>query len=255
MLVYRPFLTAPYPTDREKKQTADLAIRTCIEAARVTLTITVNLAREQAERDKSHFHTLLHPHHLIYMAVSILFLVPLVRDRQKLLPGGIYHNYKPETDAKLTELANKAVKALVQGTNQYSPARRWAVILEELQEEAVRQLHNDKAPSNEQTNETRAGGLEALDEQLLEDALRAHWEADIAREALGGRTDNSSTPASPVPGLVPRLWGRWKTTDWLDLDAAVSGIVFALDVKLSPVLGLWPNFCLREGDLPIAPEP
>lgn len=121
MLVYRPFLTAPYPTDREKKQTADLAIRTCIEAARVTLTITVNLAREQAERDKSHFHTLLHPHHLIYMAVSILFLVPLVRDRQKLLPGGIHHNYKPETDAKLTELANKAVKALSKALTNTHP--------------------------------------------------------------------------------------------------------------------------------------
>jgi hypothetical protein len=194
MLVYRPFLTAPYPTDREKKQTTDPAIRTCIEAARVT----VNLAREQAEQDKSHFHTLLHPHHLTYTAASILFLVPHVRDRQKSVGGGVHHNYRPETDLKLTELANKAVKALVQGTNQYSPARRWAVILEELQEEAARQIPQDTAPGNGQNNETRGGDLNALDEQLLEYALRAHWEADIAREAMGGQ------PSTAAPRQVPR---------------------------------------------------
>ncbi|KAH6622706.1 fungal-specific transcription factor domain-containing protein [Chaetomium tenue] len=236
MLVYRPFLTTAYPTDREKQQTTDFAIRTCIEAARATLTIAVNLAREQAERDKSHFHTLLHPHHLTYIAASILFLVPYVRDRQRASGSRTHPNYRPETDAKLAELANKAVKALVQGTNQYSPARRWAVILEELQEEVARQLSQDRAPSNEQTNETRGGDLDALDEQLLEDALRAHWEADIAREAAGDQPVNNGTPASPAPALVTRLWDKWKTTDWLDFDSAVGDVAFALDIKLTLLL-------------------
>jgi hypothetical protein len=222
ILVYHPFMTAPYPVDRDKKPIADFAIRTCIEAARATLAMTVNLAREQAERDKSHFHTLLYPHHLMYVAASVTLLIPRVRERQRLYGGGC-QNHRHETDVRLYELAQKAIKALVEAPGEHSPARKWAVILEEMQEEAARQGPSDKEQGPpEQPREGSQDAIGSPDEQILEDALHAHWEADIAREALMNRGGYSDTPANGGPAIVARLWDKWKTTDWLDLDSAVS---------------------------------
>ena len=155
----------------------------------------------------------------------------------------------------MTEAADKAVKALVEGTYEYSPARKWAVILDELRDEAARQvpMHHDQGAEHvnhedhgtEQVNVSRENNLESPDEQLLEDALRAHWEADLARDAQLDRSASSETPAEPTPAIVPRFWDKWKPTDWLDLDSAVSPVVpcfFAL--KLTWFLGLWPDFRL-----------
>ncbi|KAK4102506.1 hypothetical protein N658DRAFT_423585 [Parathielavia hyrcaniae] len=222
ILVYRLFLTAPYPADREAKQTADFAIRTCLEAVRTTLAMTVNLAREQAKRDKSHFHTLVYAHHLMYISASITNLIPRIRERQRLFGGGCA-NHRDESDVQLSELAQKVIKAFRESTSVYSPARTWAVILDEMREEATRQ---GPTPDREQDAEGYKDGpqddLDSADERILEDALRAHWEADIAREALMGRSRNSDTPAEAAPTIVARLWDKWKTTDWLDLDSAVS---------------------------------
>jgi hypothetical protein len=239
ILVYRPFLTAAYPSDREKKRVADMAIRNCVEAARALLAATVNLAREQSARDKSHFHTILYAHHVTYSAAAVVFVLPHTRERQKLLAGGA-HNHKPESDAKLFELAQKAIKALVDDTNRYSPARRWAVILEELRDEAARQVPKDPQGSEADGN----GDLESPDEQLLEDILRAHWAAGVAPRVSVG--NNDATAAEPVPAIVPRLWDKWKTTDWLDLDSAVSFMVliffvYGLTVRSA---GFWSNFRL-----------
>lgn len=219
ILAYRPFMTAAYPEDRAKKQTADFAIRACINAARAALSMTAYLAREQVEHEKSHFHTLLHAHHLTYVATSVILLIPHIRDRQKLLGAGSYsHNLET---TKLFELAAKGIQALIQTTNKHSPARKWAVILLELRDEACRQIPPDKDQVGEEDNQSGEGELESPDEQLLEDALRAHWEADIAREAMNpGDRREASTEHGPV--FVPRLWDKWKCSDWLDLDSAVS---------------------------------
>jgi hypothetical protein len=236
ILIYRPFMTAPYPADRQSRRTTDVAVRTCIEAARMTLAMTTQLARERGERDKSHFHTLLYAHHVTYIAACVVYLIPHFRERQKLFGGGS-HKYRPESDVRLTEAANKAVKALVDGTNEYSPARKWAVILDELREEVARQVPMPADQGTEQPNQEDQGpeqasisreGNESPGEQLLEDALRAHWEADLAREGPQNRSANSETPAEPAPIISSRLWDKWKTTDWLDLDSAVSPVVLCL---------------------------
>lgn len=231
ILVYRPFLTAAYPSDREKKRIADQAIRNCVEASRALLAATVNLAREQSERDKSHFHTILYAHHVTYSAAAVVFILPHIRERQRLHSGGA-HNLKPETDARLFELAQKAIKAMVENTNKYSPARRWAVILEELRDEAARQVPGEYHQANQGNLASEQDGdaeLESPDEQLLEDVLRAHWDADLVRESL---RNNDATAAEPAPPIVPRLWDKWKTTDWLDVDSAVSSMmVFLLTIN------------------------
>ncbi|GAB1312847.1 hypothetical protein MFIFM68171_03057 [Madurella fahalii] len=232
MLVYRPFMTAPYPSDPEKRRVADLSIRACIEAARATLQCTINLAREQVDRDKSQFHTMLGAHHITFCAASILFLVPLVRERQDRFAGP--HYKKPMRDGKLLELAEKGMKALAEATNKHSPARRWAVILEEMRDEAARQVHNNEG-SDQGGEQARDSDLESPGEQLLEDALRAHWEADLSRAAA---PNNNSEPPESRPVLPPKLWGKWMTTDWLDLDAAAFG----------------PISSFKFGDLPIAPR-
>ena len=231
MLVFRPFMTAPYPPDGEKRRMADIAIRACIEAARFTLSTTVNLAREQGERDKSHFHTLLYAHHLTFCAASVLFVIPHIRERQKLSPG-VSRHHRPETDARLHELAQKAIAALVLRTNQYSPARRWAVILEELRDEAARQVSMKDQGTEQVRDRDPDRDLDGPAEQLLEEALRAHWEADLAREA-SGTNNNNAAGAEHVPLVNPRLWDKWKTTDWLDLDSAVSTSDAALQLLVA----------------------
>jgi hypothetical protein len=235
ILAYRPFITAPYPTtDRAKKQITDFAIRACINAARAALAMTANLAREQVEREKSHFHTLLHAHHLTYVAASVVLLIPHIRERQKLLGAGS-HNNRFET-TKLFELAQKAIQALIQTTNKYSPARKWAVILLELRDEACRQIPPDNDQGAEEDNQNRDDDLDSPDGQLLEDALRAHWEADIAREALMNPSSTSEASTEPGPVIVPRLWDKWKCADWLDLDSAVSVVycIISLGYLLTP---------------------
>jgi len=244
MLAYRPFLTATYPYNREKRRIADAAIRNCTEAARATLCMALNLAREQGERDKSHFHTILYAHHLTYCAAAVAFILPHVRERQRIINADSRYQklQKPETDLRLYELANRAIRALVRDTNPYSPARRWAVILEELRDEAVMQVPflqqllqqqpQQQLPQQpQQHQETAAAADEDLgspNEQLLEDALRAHWEVDLARESVGfnGGASHAQNPQANhpevMPQIVPRHWDKWKTTDWLDLDSAVS---------------------------------
>lgn len=235
MLVYRPFMTAPYPWDREKKRIADIAIRNCIEAARSTLSVAILLARQQSERDMSHFHTIFYAHYVTYLACSIIYIIPHIRQRQKLLdttPSGVPPRYhRADTDAKFYHQAQRALKALAQSTNRFSPARRWALILEELRDECTRQVPTDQAaPQDGDGGGSRDGDEDGDDDddaqspnaQLLEDALRAHWAADIARESLRENDVNDAdADAEPVPTIVPRLWDQWKTADWLDFDAAV----------------------------------
>lgn len=226
ILVYRPFLTAAYPSEREKKRIADLAIRNCVDAARALLAVTVSLAREQSGRDKSHFHTILYAHHATYCAAAVVFVLPHFRERQQLLLGGS-HRFKPEFDVRLSELAQRAVKALTDDTNQYSPARRWAVILEELRDEAARQVPKEPQGTahGSGTGEEGVSDPTSPDEQRLEDAIAAHWEASMIR---GNRGDNDAPSAEPVPVIIPRHWDKWNTTDWLDLDSAVSFMLFIL---------------------------
>jgi hypothetical protein len=156
----------------------------------------------------------------MYVAASVTLLIPRVRERQRLFGGG-YQNHKHETDVRLYELAQKAIKALAEGTGEHSPARKWAVILEEMREEAFRQGPNDREQGAEEQREGSQDAIGSPDEQILEDALRAHWEADIARGALVNRSLYSDTPAECAPSIAARLWDKWKTTDWLDLDSAV----------------------------------
>ncbi|KAK4235678.1 fungal-specific transcription factor domain-containing protein [Achaetomium macrosporum] len=241
VLVYRPFMTAPYPAaDLKKKERFDFAIRTCTEAARATLAMTVNLARKQADGEESQFHTLLYAHHVMYCAAAVIFLTPHTRARQKA-SGSRCHEASQETDDDhLFKLAEEALKALVQETNKFSPARLWAVILEELRDEAAQQIPKDKDQEAEQDPESRSDDLKSADEQPLEDALRAHWEAELAQETrITPNGDNSSTKTASQPAtpIFPRLWDKWKTTDWLDLDSAAFGPISAF----------------AHGDVPIAP--
>ncbi|KAL2024337.1 hypothetical protein VTK56DRAFT_8819 [Thermocarpiscus australiensis] len=256
ILLYRPFITATYPWDREKRHIADVSIRTCLEAAHAALCITINLAREQAKRDKSHFHTILYAHHVTFCATSVLLLVPHIRERQKLFGGSNYR--KPTMDGRFFDVAEKAIKALRESTNKYSPARKWAIVLEELRDEAARQVpkeHHDKGHDTEGSggNDRETEPDPAADddddddddnddenvaspnEQLLEDALRAHWEANLARHATSD--GNNETADEVAPAVTPRLWDKWRTTDWLDLDAAAFGPISAF----------------QRGEVPIAP--
>ncbi|KAK4162990.1 fungal-specific transcription factor domain-containing protein [Cladorrhinum sp. PSN259] len=252
MLLYRPFITAPYPPEGEKKQIHYVSARTCFEAARIVLHITLGLAREQDnKRDRSHFPTLLYPQHVAYVAASTVFMIPHIRERQRLFGGPNFRDHS-KSDPRLFDLAERTIKSFAQDTNRHSPCRRWAIILEELRDESIRQipgsgLGRPKTPEptqqpngweesdgdedgdeDEDENEDEDGDngeAASPDEQLLEDALRAHWEAETSRQSNPGvHNGPPSVPAGdgPLPTITPRLWDKWRVTDWLDLDSAVS---------------------------------
>lgn len=254
MLVYRPFITVPYPPDGEKKRTAYIACRTCFEAARLVLHICLGLAREQDnKRDRSHFPTLLYIHHVAYVAASTVFMIPHIRERQKIFGGPNFRDHS-KSDPRMFDLAARTVECFIKDTNRHSPCRRWAIILQELRDECICQvpgqgLSRPKTPEptppqngenegdggedgdSDGGGESEGGGEEddgdvaSPDEQLLEDALRAHWEAHMSRQSLGVMNEGlTSVPASdaPLPIITPRLWDKWRVTDWLDLDTAVS---------------------------------
>jgi hypothetical protein len=354
ILTYRPFLTAPYPTDPETRRTADTAIYTCLEACRAVLSTALRLAREQAESDNSHFHTLLYLHHITYVAAAAVFIAPHIRERQKLFGGeqNSLIRHSDEAMAHLNALAQDATKALVQGTNNYSPARLWVVILKELRQEAAAQIPpaptpaNSNSPAGDNANSNVGNGVigasnsttaasnndiqpqpsgapaaepqppqpaprketqpeepavdardpdsASINEQLLEDALRAHWEAtiqstttqvptaDTTSSSRDGSVEAQSRPAeeqqqqqqqqqssapqpasAPAPVIVPRLWDKWRTVDWVDLDSAVSSCPHFLCswdcyghcvriVGLMDVQAFGPISAFSKGDLPIA---
>ncbi|KAK3990441.1 fungal-specific transcription factor domain-containing protein [Cladorrhinum sp. PSN332] len=253
MLLYRIFITAPYPPEGEKKQIHYVSCRTCFDAARIVLHITLGLAREQDnKRDKSHFPTLLYAHHVAYVAASTVFMIPHIRERQKLFGGSNFRDHS-KSDPRMFDLAERTVKSFVEDTNRHSPCRRWSIILEELRDECIRQvpgmgLGRPKTP--EPTQQTNGGGeqsdgeedddeeededgggddgeVASPDEQLLEDALRAHWEAETPRQSnpvLPNRPPSvTHSEGGPLPTITPRLWDKWRVTDWLDLDAAAFG--------------------------------
>ncbi|KAL1838766.1 hypothetical protein VTJ49DRAFT_2228 [Mycothermus thermophilus] len=260
ILAYRPFLTAPYPNDPETRRTADMAIYTCLEAARAALSTSLRLARVQAESDNSHFHTLLYLHHITFVAAAAVYVAPHIRERQKLLGGDqpSLFRHSDESMAYLYALAQDATKALVQGTNSYSPARLWAVILKELRQEAAAQIpqnletsnadcsNTNNAANNETSNNQTAPSIAAgpqqqqpqqqqeqeqqqpqqqvqqsqqdqqqatenrdepdsasINEQLLEDALRAHWDASINIQ-----TTTTQEPATTTSGTASTSRGR-----------------------------------------------
>lgn len=231
ILVYRPFMTAPYSADAEKKQAADSAVRKLLDAARIALNMCLALARDQEKRDKSHFQSIFFAHHVCFCAAAVIFLLPHIRTRQAMYGGTHFRGYG-KMDSLLTETAEKAIGALLKQTNRYSPSRRWAIILEELRDEAARQVTGaGRTPAEQSQAQAQVAGqgqggsddadAQSPNEQLLEDALRAHWEADLARHVLPNHPP-AEVAEPPPPPLVYRLWDKWKTTDWIDLDSAVS---------------------------------
>lgn len=250
MLACRPFITAPYPQAGELKEATDNAIRECHDAARISLSMITGLYRSEGYKQ---FGTLWYPHQVAYCAAAVLIILPHVRKRQEQC-GGRHWRGHAIMDARLHKLANRGIKMMAEDTPPWSPARKWAVILEELKKETTRQTghkfpdhpnapnknatNEDGAPADEDENEEDGEGEgegeeeaenevqaegPSPDDQLLEDARRAHW----AAENLGVPVQDQAEDQQETEAATPerRLWDNWAFTDWADLDAAVSELV------------------------------
>ncbi|KAK3392573.1 fungal-specific transcription factor domain-containing protein [Sordaria brevicollis] len=262
MLAYRPFITTPYPQSGELKEATDNAIRECHDAARISLSLITNLHRSEGLKQ---FGTLWYAHQVAYCATAVLIILPHIRERQAACGGRHWRGHQI-MDGKLHKLANRGIQMLAEETPPWSPARKWAVILEELKKETTRQTghvfpdqgqlsaanknatNEDGTPADgseneeEAENEVQADGP-SPDDQLLEDALRAHWEAENIRvpeqeQADGQQQEETETPGfrTETPGFRKRLWDKWGFTDWADLDAAAFGPIadFAEDPIPTP---------------------
>ncbi|KAK4185813.1 fungal-specific transcription factor domain-containing protein [Podospora australis] len=253
ILVYRPFITASYPPEGEKKDLTDSAIKSCVEAARLALNACVGLAREQDKRDKSHFHAIVYAHHVGFVAACVIFMLPHIRSRQRLFGGPNFRGYE-KADPKLVEQAEKCITALAVETNRYSPGRRWAIVLEELRAEVARQVTGEREASREQQNgdepdeddqeDGPAGSDEehsgSPNEQLIEDALRATFHVDFPPQPVPDQAhqppqNGEQPPPAPLPVVTPRPFDKWTVTDWLDLDSAAFGPILDFDRIPVPV--------------------
>ncbi|KAK3343669.1 fungal-specific transcription factor domain-containing protein [Lasiosphaeria hispida] len=256
MLIHRPFLMIQYPTTGERKADADSSIRKCVRAAKDALQLVVSLYRDL---DKIQYKAFWFAHYVGYCAATIMWLVPHVRERQ-LIFGGPEFRGNEKTDKEISDFAVKLFAAYFSDSSHpYSPCVRWAIIMKEIIAEADVQLKRVPVQENEPQNtndenstadaDADADGQDESDEdgspneQLLEDAFRAHWEADIpvpAPPAPAGPPPYKSPLAHLAPPGVPfvpplRLWDTWKITDWLDLDSAAFGPIS--DFAPPPSLG------------------
>ncbi|KAK0613296.1 fungal-specific transcription factor domain-containing protein [Immersiella caudata] len=213
MLVYRPFLTAPYPHWGDKKRRADHAVKEVLEIARHTSVLFFDLARNLQPRM---FGTIWYAHQVGYLAAGIIYFVPHFRERQRLFGGPQYRGYEG-TDEKRKEIADRMTDILATVTNPYSPGPRFAAVLKELKAEVERQLNPNNPPYVPNRQESPAM---SPSEQLLADALRADWEADLS----GHSTWNPQNPTQgAASGGAKRLWDTFKVTDWNDFDSAAFG--------------------------------
>lgn len=243
ILAYRPFLTTPYPQSAELKEATDYAIRECVDAARISLSVVTGLGRTE---DNAQFVTLWYPHQVAYCAAVVLIILPHIRERQKLFGGPHYRGHEV-MDGKLHKLVERGIKMLASDTSPYSPARKWATILEELKREVTRQTghvfpslasgtnkkatHENTPADGEENGEEEedeeaeneveeADGMSPDEQLLLEDALRAHWAAEMVGSVQDQVADQEGE--ATTPGFTRRLWDDWTFTDWADLDSAVS---------------------------------
>ncbi|KAH7635960.1 fungal-specific transcription factor domain-containing protein [Sordaria sp. MPI-SDFR-AT-0083] len=242
MLAYRPFITVPYPQSGEQKEAADNAIRECVDSARIALNVVTGLGRTE---DSAQFTTLWYPHQVAYCAAVILAILPHIRERQKLF-GGPHYRGHGVMDGKLHRLLNRGINMLANSTSPFSPAHRWATILEELKKEKT--ANEDGTPADghengedgeneeeEAENEAEEASGPSPNDQLLEDALRAHWMAEMTGE-VHGQADGQEGEAA-TPGFTRRLWDNWSFTDWVDMDSAAFGPIadFTEDPVPAPV--------------------
>ncbi|KAK0639111.1 hypothetical protein B0T16DRAFT_462816 [Cercophora newfieldiana] len=131
MLVYRPFLMAPYPHWGDNKRIADHAVKELLETCRLVSVYFFDLARNLEPRM---FGTIWYAHQVGYCASAIIYFTPHFRERQQLFGGPNYRGYEG-TDEKRKELADRMTEILA-NTNPYSPGPRFSTILKELRAEA-----------------------------------------------------------------------------------------------------------------------
>ncbi|KAJ4381439.1 hypothetical protein N0V85_008679 [Neurospora sp. IMI 360204] len=249
MLACRPFITAPYPQSGKLKEATDNAIRDCVDSARIALSVVTGLIRTE---DNAQFITLWYPHQVAYCAAVVLIILPHIRERQRLFGGPHYRGHEV-MDGKLHKLVERGIKMLASDTSPYSPARKWAIILEELKKEVTRQTghvfpgqassgkkkaanHDDTPADGEENGEEEeeedeeeaenevegAADGPSPNDQLLEDALRAHWAAELSGPVQDQTEEQDGEAATP--GFTRRLWDNWTFTDWADIDSAVSEV-------------------------------
>lgn len=79
-----------------------------------------------------------------FCCISTVHLLPHIREYQKKYSGEASSTFD-SVDSELRELADRATKALAEDTGEFSSGPRYAVILNELKEDVLRQV--GKPPS------------------------------------------------------------------------------------------------------------
>ncbi|KAK5658690.1 hypothetical protein OQA88_2089 [Cercophora sp. LCS_1] len=229
MLLLRLFITASYPPPQPKVKVHpydDAYIRDCSNAARACLGLLQDFWRFMEPRM---FGTMWYTHYVAYISGAVIYTIPHIRDRQRLF-GGLKYRGWGKTDQDRLEFTGKILGMLGDGTPPYSPGRRYVIILRELKAEMERQVPpqteeqatgtqtqrtaEDQDSSNSDSDDSddeeqdgsavqensRADGQyeeehDSPNEQLLVDALRTHWEAEIPQVPVARM---EATPA-PIP--------------------------------------------------------
>jgi hypothetical protein len=208
MHIYRPFLlnrsgnrTLPCDDDNNDTQLFRRdSIRLCISAAQDALRTIDALAQEGPL-----FHAFWWTHYMTFCALSVTYVWNMQHD-----------NFLEGIDKEsLLALAGRCQIHLAQATATNSPSRRYSIILEELGGMSANQgpvnarNHRPELPFGATSGAQNAA---AVDDATLA-VSQTFDSSDFAQGAIGNNI--SAQPQDPFM--------HWTASDWLDLDASVSG--------------------------------
>lgn len=238
ILAYRPFLLGAQ-MEGEKARLALDCVRKCIEAARIILHVVWGLGREQ---DKHLFKKFWFGQYAGYIALCVMYTLPYYRYKEFEATGRTH----AKMDAKLWEVCDKAVAVMTEDTYPYSFSQRCLVVLAELSHEAKRHTARPAIhPRPAKDDLAQAGRVDEAsspNEQLLMEELRA----ELGEDTPAAESQDANAAQAELPPKYD-VWKDWKTTDWLDLDSAVSthsdheSDVLARLVGTDWHLGFWSN--------------
>ncbi|KAH9890859.1 fungal-specific transcription factor domain-containing protein [Xylariomycetidae sp. FL2044] len=179
------------------------SIDECISSAKTTLRIVDTMARDAM------IHAFWWTPYVTFVSLAVIY----VWEIQQSTIG----RETSEEDRIMFALAEKCHSLLGQSTSANSPSRRYAIILEELRQEAkvqhLRSSPNGSAMTPPPMPTSMGMGTRGA-------AAAAHAGADPSSSGYPAAAEFDQSSGLPGAHNVHQPFQEWQTTDWLDLDAS-----------------------------------
>lgn len=249
MHLYRPFLL----TRRNRKPSSDSdvaeafrieSIQLCIAAAQDALRTIDAFAS-----DGPLFHAFWWTHYVAFCALTIVY---------------VWNTQQPSNDlkgidrSKLMMMAEQCQIHLAQATASNSPSRRYSIILEELRSESRKESSFDEQQAAQMIHPDPATRMEA--QNLHVGGVTGSPAINSAVSLPYHSPHLAQTPVSVNSSLAAETtrnpFTNWQTSDWLEIDASVSGsracsadmdarVASSADIACHQAYGMIPGYSLN----------